>query len=103
MVVHEEGRDLPMMRSHRAGDLRKTDVGTSVALCGWVANPRDHVVQHLLVIRPAHGGAQPRVAGHHKFGIEITVVEHARGRDFFRLGKLDDEVGLAEGPVGSGS
>jgi aspartyl-tRNA synthetase len=31
-----------MMRSHRCGDLRATDEGASVALCGWVHSRRDH-------------------------------------------------------------
>lgn len=31
-----------MMRSHRCGDLRTTDEGAPVALCGWVHTRRDH-------------------------------------------------------------
>jgi aspartyl-tRNA synthetase len=31
-----------MMRTHYAGTLRSSDVGTDVALCGWVAHRRDH-------------------------------------------------------------
>jgi aspartyl-tRNA synthetase len=31
-----------MLRSHRCGDLRAKDVGTAVALCGWVHTRRDH-------------------------------------------------------------
>ncbi|MEX0990033.1 MAG: aspartate--tRNA ligase [Actinomycetota bacterium] len=30
------------MRTHRCGALRAGDAGTDVALCGWVANRRDH-------------------------------------------------------------
>jgi aspartyl-tRNA synthetase len=31
-----------LKRSHRCGELRKTDVGTEVVLFGWVQNRRDH-------------------------------------------------------------
>src|SRR5918999_2809408 len=31
-----------MMRSHRCGDLRETDLGSPVTLCGWVHSRRDH-------------------------------------------------------------
>ncbi len=29
-------------RSHHCGDLRKTDAGKQVTLCGWVSKRRDH-------------------------------------------------------------
>ena len=31
-----------MKRDHHCGELRKTDVGTEVVLCGWVSRRRDH-------------------------------------------------------------
>jgi aspartyl-tRNA synthetase len=31
-----------MMRTHRAGDVRTTDRGQTVTVCGWVARRRDH-------------------------------------------------------------
>jgi aspartyl-tRNA synthetase len=47
-----------MMRSHRAGDLRTGDVGTSVIVCGWVANRRDHGGKVFLDVRDAAGLVQ---------------------------------------------
>ena len=47
-----------MMRSHRAGDLRAGDAGTSVALCGWVANPRDHGGKIFIDLRDVAGIVQ---------------------------------------------
>ena len=32
----------PMMRTDRAGDLRTTDIGRDVVVCGWVDSRRDH-------------------------------------------------------------
>ena len=56
-----------MMRTHRAGDLRAGDAGESVALCGWVANRRDHGGKVFLDVRDAAGLVQvvvdPQVAG----------------------------------------
>jgi len=46
-----------MMRSHRAGDLRASDVGESVAICGW-ANPRDHGGKVFIDVRDAAGVVQ---------------------------------------------
>ncbi len=56
-----------MMRSHRAGDLRADDIGTSVVLCGWVASRRDHGGKVFLDVRDVAGVVQvvvdPQVAG----------------------------------------
>ncbi|HEX5095061.1 MAG TPA: aspartate--tRNA ligase, partial [Acidimicrobiia bacterium] len=38
--------------------MRKTDVGTSVALCGWVANPRDHGGKIFIDLRDVAGIVQ---------------------------------------------
>ena len=47
-----------MMRTHRGGDLRATDVGTEVALCGWVAHRRDHGGVIFVDLRDSSGVVQ---------------------------------------------
>jgi aspartyl-tRNA synthetase len=47
-----------MMRSHAAGSLRATDVGTAVTLAGWVARRRDHGGVTFLDVRDASGSVQ---------------------------------------------
>ena len=42
VVAHRDRQGTVVMRSHRAGDLRAGDIGSSVAVCGWVASRRDH-------------------------------------------------------------
>ena len=47
-----------MFRSHQAGTLRKSDVGTQVTLSGWVARRRDHGGVAFLDLRDASGAVQ---------------------------------------------
>jgi aspartyl-tRNA synthetase len=47
-----------MMRTHRAGDLRAGDVGSAVAVCGWVAHRRDHGGKVFLDVRDSAGLVQ---------------------------------------------
>jgi len=47
-----------MIRSHNAGALRKSDVGSKVALAGWVARRRDHGGVAFIDLRDASGSAQ---------------------------------------------
>lgn len=55
------------MRSHRAGDLRAGDIGSSVTVCGWVASRRDHGGKVFLDVRDVAGLVQvvvdPQVPG----------------------------------------
>ncbi len=44
-----------MMRSHLAGTLRASDIGTRVSVCGWVASRRDHGGVVFLDLRDTSG------------------------------------------------
>ncbi|MBM3659596.1 MAG: aspartate--tRNA ligase [Actinobacteria bacterium] len=46
------------MRTHRAGDVRPVQVGSSVELCGWVASRRDHGGVVFLDLRDTAGIVQ---------------------------------------------
>ncbi len=47
-----------MLRSHDAGRLRKSDVGTTVRLAGWVSRRRDHGGVAFIDLRDASGSVQ---------------------------------------------
>src|SRR5207249_127329 len=47
-----------MMRTHRCGELRATDAGARVTLCGWVHHRRDHGKVVFLDLRDAGGVVQ---------------------------------------------
>lgn len=47
-----------MLRSHTCGQLRKSDVGSPVTLCGWVENKRDHGGAVFIDLRDRYGLTQ---------------------------------------------
>ena len=47
-----------MLRNHNAGELRASDVGTTVTLAGWVARRRDHGGVAFIDLRGATGSVQ---------------------------------------------
>ncbi len=47
-----------MMRTHTCGELRKSDVGTRVRLCGWVETVRDHGGVIFIDLRDRYGKTQ---------------------------------------------
>ncbi|MEI6295756.1 MAG: aspartate--tRNA ligase, partial [Actinomycetes bacterium] len=47
-----------MLRTHDAGSLSKSDVGTTVVLAGWVARRRDHGGVAFIDLRDASGAVQ---------------------------------------------
>ena len=68
-----------MLRTHEAGTLRKSDVGTSVTLTGWIARRRDHGGVAFIDLRDASGVVQvvvhdPEVAGQlrNEFCVKVT-------------------------------
>src|SRR6476661_5842857 len=51
-------RNIVMLRTHQAGTLRASDIGTEVTLTGWVGRRRDHGGVAFIDLRDASGVAQ---------------------------------------------
>jgi len=69
-------------RTHTCGDLRRTHVGQSVTLNGWVAARRDHGGIYFVDLRDRYGITQvvlgPEQADAAKLGPEFTVSVHGK-------------------------
>jgi aspartyl-tRNA synthetase len=95
-----------MMRTDRAGDLRATDIGRDVVLCGWVDSRRDHGGVLFLDVRDTAGIVQivvdPAV-------VTDTDVHRVRGEYVVRVegsvrhrpeGTVNDAIPTGEVEVG---
>ena len=51
-------RNIVMLRTHTAGTLRASDIGTDVTLTGWVGRRRDHGGVAFIDLRDASGVVQ---------------------------------------------
>ena len=72
-----------MMRTDRAGDLRASDIGRDVVLCGWVDSRRDHGGVVFLDVRDTAGIVQVVVDPEAEIG---TDVHRVRGEYVVRVG-----------------
>ena len=57
-LPERRNEDSSMMRTDRAGDLRATDIGREVVVCGWVDSRRDHGGVVFLDVRDVAGIVQ---------------------------------------------
>ncbi len=90
-----------MLRTHGAGTLRKSDVGTTVELAGWVSRRRDHGGVAFIDLRDASGSVQvvirdEKIAGalRAEWCIKIVgeVLERPSGNENASLATGDVEV-----------
>ena len=90
-----------MLRTHGAGTLRKSDVGTTVELAGWVSRRRDHGGVAFIDLRDATGSVQvvirdEKIAGalRAEWCIKIVgeVLERPSGNENASLATGDVEV-----------
>ncbi len=94
-----------MLRTHTCGELRKSDVGTEVTLCGWVESKRDHGGAVFIDLRDRYGLTQvvigPPEAGPGlvdeagRVGAESVIL--IRGKVADRLtGKTNDKLATGD-------
>ena len=88
------------MRSHLCGVLRKSDVGTSVRLCGWVAHRREHGEHLAFVDLRDHSGIVQCVIDHavdvrHEWVVAVTGTVRERPE-----GTVNPGIGTGEVEIG---
>ncbi|HVY09365.1 MAG TPA: aspartate--tRNA ligase [Mycobacteriales bacterium] len=95
-----------MIRTHQAGTLRSTDVGTQVVLAGWVARRRDHGGVTFLDLRDASGIVQvvcreiaEAQALRSEWCIRVEGAVVARGEGNVNPGLATGEVEVVAGAV----
>ena len=95
-----------MMRTDRAGDLRATDIGRDVVLCGWIDSRRDHGGVLFLDVRDTAGIVQAVVDPEI---VSDTDVHRVRGEYVVRVegqvrhrpeGTVNDSIPTGEVEVG---
>jgi aspartyl-tRNA synthetase len=97
-----------MMRTHRAGDLRSTDVDRDVVVCGWIDARRDHGGVVFLDVRDTAGLVQvvvdPDVAGVDVHQVRNEFVVQIAGRVRHRPeGTVNDALPTGEVEVAAAS
>lgn len=66
-------RDLSgLMRTHHCGELRDSDIGKTVSICGWVNKVRDLGALHFVDLRDKHGLTQ---LGFEQFKGDLSVLK----------------------------
>ena len=66
-------RDLSgLMRTHHCGELRDSDIGKTVSICGWVNKVRDLGALHFVDLRDKHGLTQ---LGFEQFKGDLAVLK----------------------------
>lgn len=70
-----------MLRTHTCGELRLSDVGKSVTLCGWVSKVRDKGGMIWVDLRDRYGISQ-LMAEEGKASAEVLAVMRSLGREF---------------------
>ncbi|MBL8857304.1 MAG: aspartate--tRNA ligase [Planctomycetes bacterium] len=91
MTAHQPKLD--WRRTHTCGQLRKSDVGSSVTLNGWVHARRDHGGIYFVDLRDRYGLTQVVLGAEHKdavkLGPEFTISVHGKvvARDAANINK----------------